>query len=299
MSTDATGFKNATGQWLGTAEVYDGNGRFLGNGTDQRHVQKIADSNRIRIDLSFIGPFKFAGYYEIEDHGAYRLYQGPANTGYAESLGTNLVDANGYWPVTGLSHRFFLMILPDGNRQLSLALMSRGEQLLYVVVGENQRVTDGRYNPTLLNGTSYDLADDPSGGRGEILLHRAGQWTGTLQTLNANMEVVGENVYRESITTTDDGLQMTITGSAFNAQEHTIVFKTNKWQAWSGAGDVVGSYSLSGGRALSGQFHHLIQNLRLWRREVVSHDGLLKAAVHIWYRGGQRIGAQVGVLHFN
>jgi len=292
------GFKNAAGRWLGTAEVYDGNGRFLGNGTDQRHVQQIEGTNRIRIDLAFIGPFKFAGHYEIENHGAYRLYQGPANTGFAESLGDSLVDANGYWPVTGLSHRFFLMILPGGDRQLSLALMSRGEQLLYVVVGENQRVVDGQPNPTLLNGTSYDLADDPNGGRGEILLHRAGKWVGELQTLGENMETIGKNSYSELVSPQNDTINVTINGAAFNAEPYAIALKTNKWQAWSEAGAVVGSYSLSGGRALSGQFHHLDQELRQWRREVVSHDGTMKAAVHIWYRGGQRVGVQFGVLNF-
>ena len=91
---------------------------------------------------------------------------------------------------------------------------------------------------------------------------------------------------------------MAIAGAAFDQPDAVINLKTNGWQAWSESGPVVGSYSLSGGRALSGQFHFQETGLRLWRREVVSHDGRCKAVVHLWYRGGQRIGAQFGVLQF-
>ena len=60
--TRKEGFSQGIGRWLGTAEVYAGSGRFLGNATDRRHVQKQVDTNRIRIDLSFVGPLKFAGH---------------------------------------------------------------------------------------------------------------------------------------------------------------------------------------------------------------------------------------------
>ena len=93
-----------------------------------------------------------------------------------ETLSDGLIDANAYWPVTGLTQRFFLMVLPGGNKQMSLALMSRGERLLYVVVGEYSRVTEevSATPPGFVNGTSFDLMDDPAAGRGEVLLHRAG-----------------------------------------------------------------------------------------------------------------------------
>ena len=39
------------GEWKGSAEVYGGDGRFLGNGVDQRHVRTSLGDNRIRIDL--------------------------------------------------------------------------------------------------------------------------------------------------------------------------------------------------------------------------------------------------------
>jgi len=55
---------------------------------------------------------------------------------------------------------------------------------------------------------------------------------------------------------------------------------------------------LSGGRALSGQFHHRKAHLRVWRREVATLDGNRKAIVQHWYRGGQRVGTQFGVLEF-
>jgi hypothetical protein len=129
MAIEQGGFSQGIGRWVGTAEIFSGEGRFLGNGADTRHVQQLGDG-QVRIDVAFVGPFKHAGHYIIEDHQDHRLYQGPANVGYAEALGSGLVDANAYWPALGLSQRLLLMVLPDGNTQLSLALLSRGEHLL-------------------------------------------------------------------------------------------------------------------------------------------------------------------------
>ncbi len=297
--TRKEGFSQGIGRWLGTAEVYAGSGRFLGNATDRRHVQKQVDTNRIRIDLSFVGPLKFAGHYFIEDHTEYRLYQGPANTGFAETLSSGLIDANAYWPVTGLTQRFYLMILPDGDKQMSLGLMSRGEKLIYVVVGEYSRVT-GEYDgiPSLVNGTSYDLADDPAAGRGEVLIQREGQWTGELSTLDADLAPLDATQYQETITKKDIGLDLTISGTAFAPGIQSTTLQTNQWETWSAPGNFVGSYSMSGGRALSGNFHFLDEQLRVWRREVVSHDGSIKSVLHTWYRGGMRVGVQFGILSY-
>lgn len=299
MTTRTKGFTQAIGKWVGAAEVYDGNGRFLGNATDRRHVQKQAGDSRVRIDLSFLGPLKFSGHYFIEDHTDYRLYQGPANTGYAETLAENLIDANAYWPVTGLTQRFFLMILPGGNQQMSLALMSRGDKLIYAIIGEYARPTEESSGiPALLNGTAYDLQDDPASGRGEILLHRNGRWQGELSTLDEYLEKLNSTNYEETVQQEGRSLTVRIEGAAFAHQPATMTLTTNGWEAWSAPGDLVGSYSLSGGRALTGHFHFMQAQLRLWRREVVSHDGRTKAVLHTWYRGGARVGVQFGVLSY-
>ncbi len=294
-------FSAGIGRWIGTAEVYDGAGHFLGNATDRRHVQRDEGNGRIRIDLSFIGPFKFAGHYVIEPGDGYRLYRGPANTGYAETLAENLVDAEAYWPITGLSQSFFLMILPGGDRQVSLALMSRGAHLLYAVVGEYRRVpNDGDTAiPDLVNGTSFDLHDDPAAGRGDILLHRPGTWSGNLTILDDDLNPDSTSAYTEAVGATSDGLQTHVSGTGFDPAPQTIDLHTNGWQAWSGPGPVTGSYSMSGGRALSGTFHHLDQQVHVWRREVVAHDGSHKAVLHTWYRGRQRVGVAFGVLAFS
>lgn len=335
-------FTQGLGEWAGTAEVYDGRGRFLGNGCDNRRVQRL-DESHIRIDVTFVGPFKHTGHYHIAEREGYRLYQGPANVGYAETLSHNLIDAHAYWAALGLSQQFFLLVLPDGNTQLSLALMSRGEKLIYVVVGQNDRVghrtedggrrTEGEVEsekqrpdhdaaalatgsvpgaalltsvfrppspvpPSFLSGTSYDLAEDPTAGRGRILLHRSGLWSGELATLDQQLRPLPPTRYTEQVTAAGPHLQVQIAGTAFAAAPQTAHLHTNQWEAWSEAGDLVGSYSLSGGRALSGHFHFLPDQLRLWRREVVTHDGQRKAVLHTWYRGRARIGVQFGVLEF-
>ncbi len=261
--SDGKSFSQGVGRWLGSAEVYDGAGRFLGNATDQRHVQRQMDDKRVRIALSFVGPFKFAGHYVIADYGAHRLYEGPANVGYAETLSDGLIDANAYWPVTGLTQRFFLMVLPGGDKQVSLALMSRGERLLYVVVGEYNRVAAGAspVPPGFVDGTSFDLADDPAAGRGEVLLHRAGTWRGTLTGLDERLETAGESSYSEAVSKGEGKLRVSVEGSSLDPKPRDFELKTKGALAWVSARDegleIAGSYSLSGGRALSGQFHHL------------------------------------------
>lgn len=299
--TRQQGFTQAAGNWIGTAEVYDGRGRFLGNATDRRHVTKVIGENRVRIELSFVGPMKFSGHYFIEDHKTHRLYQGPINVGYAETLAHNLIDANAYWAVTGLTQRFFLVIMPDGNKQMSLGLMSRGEHMMYAVVGEYNRVSeenDAPSTPPLISGTHYDMQDDPAAGRGEILLHREGTWSGTVLNLDGNLDEKPASEYEEHITDEKDCIHVVISNPSFNLNQVNTSLKTDGWQAWSDPGDLAGSYSLSGGRALSGQFHYLTENLRVWRREVASHDGTIKFILNYWYRGGERIGAQFGVLKF-
>lgn len=301
-------FSQGYGRWAGSAEVFDGQGRFLGNGADNRHVQNLG-GGRTRIDVSFVGPFKHSGHYVIDDRGDHRLYQGPANIGYAEVLSDSLVDAKAYWPALGLTQRFMLMVLPGGDVQLSLAHMQRGEEVLYVVVGQNDRVPDVGLAPppSLVSGTSYDLAGDPTAGRGSALLHRAGRWRGALTTLGADRAPLATVEYAErvrvgpSVAEGSAGeLVVEIEGGAFIAEHHSVTLRSNGRQAWTPAGEsFAGSYSLSGGRALSGHFYHLDTHVRVWRREIVSHDGSRKALLHCFYRGDARIGAQFGVLEFS
>jgi hypothetical protein len=301
-------FTQGIGRWAGDAEVFDSQGAFLGNGSDYRNVQSLSEG-RVRIDVSFVGPFKHSGYYFIQQQDDHRLYEGPANIGYAETLSENLVDANAYWSALGLSQRFFLLIV-DRNLQLSLAQMSRGEHMMYVVVGQNDRVPEDSPNPqpTVVSGNHYDLQNDPACGRGEILSHRAGTWRGELTALDENRITIGKFEYRQTFQPFDvaqgkpsnlPAFELTTRGGAFDSVTRRSSLVTNQWQAWTPENsDVVGSYSLSGGRALSGQFYHREAHLRCWRREVVTLDGRRKAVVQHWYRGGQRIGSQFGVMEF-
>ena len=293
-------FSQAYGRWAGNAEVFDTYGRFLGNGSDYRNVQQL-DGGRVRIDVSFVGPFKHSGHYFIQQEDDHRLYEGPANIGYAETLSENLIDANAYWSALGLSQRFFLMIV-DEDLQLSLAQMSRGEHMMYIVIGQKDRVPDSTPNPqpTLTSGTHYDLHDDPTSGRGEILLHRTGQWKGELTALDSERKPMGKHAYLETLERSDvETFNATFEGGAFDNSPRKMKLHSNQWQAWAvDEPGIVGSYSLSGGRALSGQFYHREAHLRCWRRDVVTLDGTRKAVVQHWYRGGQRVGTQFGVLEF-
>ncbi len=140
----------------------------------------------------------------------------------------------------------------------------------------------------------------PSAGHGEILLHRAGQWTGELTALDGERKSMGKNQYTETFELSNlQTFNVTLEGGAFDSSVRHFTLFTNGWQAWAtDDSEVVGSYSLSGGRALSGQFHHREAKLRCWRRDVVTLDGKRKAVVQQWYRGGQRVGSQFGVLEF-
>ena len=108
-------FSQGLGEWIGSAEVYDGNGRFAGMGRDTRTVQATDPAGLITVEVTFEGPFSLSGMYTIADHGTHRTYEGPLNLGRAEVLGDGLVAAHNYWPSLGLSQRFFLMVLPGGD----------------------------------------------------------------------------------------------------------------------------------------------------------------------------------------
>ena len=288
------------GRWAGTAEVYAGDGRFVGNGTDQRFARTVDDDGQIRIDLAFVGPLKFSGHYFIRPEGKSRSYLGPVNTGFAESVGEHAVDGNGYWPVTGLSQKLFLAMLPDRGTQLHLSLMFRGEQLIYTIVSESEMILGDTPSsvPGLVTGVGYDLQDDPTAGRKEMLLHRPGTWSGELTTYDGDLKLVETASVEEEVSQTSDGLQVALRGT-LAGDDLDYSLHTNGWQAWSQMGSTVGSYNLSGGRALSGSLHHLDRGLRVWRREIATNDGTTKAVLHNWYRGGQRIGSQQGTLQFN
>lgn len=290
-----TAFAKGFGRWLGSGEVYDGAGHFVGNGMDVRHVQKL-DETRTRIDVTFVGAFKASGHYIIEAQDSARLYRGPINMGYAEVLGASLVDANAYWADLGLTQRFFLYVLPDGTTQLSLAQLSRGDQLIYTVVGENRLVDDTPdAQPIITHGTAYDLGDDPTAGRGVNLWARAGTWAGELHVLAG--EGVSDVSHRETMAHESDGLRWSFASPTLSS-DATLSLKHNGWQAWTPRGQMVGSLNLCGGRAASGYFYHDGVNLRVWRREVLSHDGEQKAVVQMWYRGGERVAVEYGVLRF-
>lgn len=289
-------FTQAIGQWVGSAEVYDGSGRFVGNGMDMRHVQKLSE-DETRIDVTFVGPFKASGYYIIQARPNERFYKGPINIGHAEVLSEGLVDANAYWADLGLTQRFFLYVLPDGKTQLSLAQMSRGDQLIYTVVGENRMVQADAPNaqPTLTPGTAYDLHDDPNAGRAVSLWTRTGTWCGTMTLLEEGKPAVSYE--SEETITTEDGALCWQFASPLLPEAQRVSLHTNGWQAWTQRGALVGSLNQCGGRATSGYFYHM-DGLRVWRREVISLDGNNKALLQLWYRGSQRVATAYGVLAF-
>jgi hypothetical protein len=93
-------------------------------------------------------------------------------------------------------------------------------------------------------------------------------------------------------------LIVTTEGGGFTPMKRSFRMKTNGWQAWSDPGDVVGTYNLAGGRALSGTLHYVGAERRIWRREVVTSDGQHKAVLHYIYQGDKRVGIQYGMLTF-
>ncbi len=322
-------FEQGEGRWLGAAEVYDAGGRYAGPGHDARAVRRDLDDGTVEVTVSFDGPFRLSGSYVIADHGDHRLYLGPLNHGYAEVLGDRLIDTNNYWPDIGLSQRLCLMVLPGGRAQLSLALLSRGEQAVYTVVGEYERgppsgpagVTAAPAAPPGVTGSptippaaapGASSVPDELGEGGEggaelsgALLERTGTWSGTLELIDAGGDVRGTADYTERVEVagdagaTGDGgrLAVALAGTGF-AGDSTISLCSDGRQHWTGGGSVVGSQSLWGGRALAGTLLFVGDRLRLWRREVARRDGSCKGVLHMWYRGGTRVGVAHGVLEF-
>lgn len=297
MSGSDSSFEQGEGRWQGSAEVYDAEGRFAGEGHDARVVRRDLDDGSVEVEVSFTGPFRLSGRYVIADHGDHRRYLGPLNYGYAEAFGDRLVDANNYWPDIGLSQRFFMMVLPGGATQLTLALLSRGEHPAYAVVGEYERTAGGAAGAA--EGAVGDTGD-PGGEQAGAILERPGTWSGSLTLIGATGgDDLGTTGYAERVAASggDRPLEVSLEGTGF-AADAAFAFSGDGRRRWTGGGDVVGSESLWGGRALSGNLLFGADGLRLWRREVARRDGTAKGVLHSWYRGGSRVGVAHGVLDF-
>lgn len=309
-------FEQGEGHWRGAAEVYDAAGNFAGEGHDARAVRRDRDDGTVEVEVGFTGPFRLSGSYVIADHGDHRLYLGPLNHGYAEVLGERLIDTHNYWPDIGLSQRLCLMVLPGGGVQLSLALLSRGEQATYTVVGEYERrpaadppgvsVTgSSTIPPAVASGAVPEAGErgtEPEQERSGAVLERPGTWSGTLELIGPDGDVLGTAGYRERVARVGAAvhggrLEVALTGTGF-ADDAVITLCTDGRQRWTGGGDVVGSESVWGGRALAGTLLFGRDRLRLWRREVARRDGSAKGVLHMWYRGGTRVGVAHGVLEF-
>jgi len=294
-------FSQSPGRWEGIAEVTSGDGRFLGAAYDRRVIQRVEEDGRIRVERMFIGPFRMSGHYFVESQEGHRVYQGPGSIGFADTLSEHWIDGSTFWPAVGLTQRFFLMGLPEGKRQIAYGLFSRGDQLLYSVVTEFHHHSDAELAapPLVLPaGTSHDLASDPAIGQGALLLHRAGAWSGDLRVLNHDLLPVGMQPYTEQVRDSEEGLQIIIEGGGFAPETRSFKLRTDGRAAWTLSGTMVGSYNMSGGRALSAYFHHPAKQMRVWRREVISTDGLQKVVLHHWFQGNERIGVQFGLLNF-
>ena len=263
-------FAAGAGDWVGRAAVFDAAGRFAGYGTDTRTVTPGEDGTTL-VEVAFDGPFSFAGRYTIAADGGRRRYLGPLNLGVAEPLTDHVVDAHNHWPDLGLSQRFLLAVAPEGDVQLSLAVLSRGEALRWIVVGENRR--PGAAPPP----------DDPLG---DALL-RPGRWIGDLPggSYVEEVDAGGSRLLgtpagdvRTAWTVGDDGAGL--------------------WTSGAEPAGLSGSATLAGGRALAGTFTVPAAGLRLWRRDVASADGERKAVVHRWTDGDRVVATSAGVVRF-
>ena len=320
-------FRQGEGRWQGGAEVYDAQGRFTGEGHDSRVVRRDLGDGTVEVEVRFDGPFRLSGRYVIADRGDHRRYLGPLNHGYAEAFGDGLVDANNYWPDIGLSQRFFMMVLPGGRTQLSLALLSRGEHAAYTVVGEYSRASgagppsgadqstgvvpsggadtssgadrSSAGDPSSGAGADEEGAGDRGGGAAGALLERPGTWSGALHLIDAAGDDLGATGYVERVEATEGErtLAVSVAGTGF-AGDAAFAFSSDGHRHWTGGGAVVGSESLWGGRAVAGTLLFGDDGLRLWRREVARRDGSCKGVLHCWYRGGSRVGVAHGTLDF-
>ena len=117
--------------------------------------------------------------------------------------------------------------------------------------------------------------------------------------LGADLADAGTTSYVETAEATDTGLAIGLAGLHFaNDATYDLTTSTDGTQAWTPPGDVVGSFSISGGRGQSGNVLHHTEELRVWKREVASLDGTMKAVLHTWYRGEQRVGVAYGTLTY-
>ena len=130
-------------------------------------------------------------------------------------------------------------------------------------------------------------------------LERPGTWSGSLALVGSGGDDLGTTGYSERVAASggDRPLEVSLAGTGF-AADAALALSSDGRRRWTGGGTVVGSESVWGGRALSGNLLFGADGLRLWRREVARRDGTCKGVLHCWYRGGSRVGVAHGVLEF-
>lgn len=285
------------GNWTGISEIYDGRGKFIGNVSDQRSITQNNDGT-YTVNVNIVGPIMLNGQYNIKISPDHHSYQGDVHVGYAEQYNNELLASNNYWSQWGLSERNFVIVSPETHTQLSLSLLSRGDQLIYMLVGEYYDDNSPVKIPVTM-GIPDDRHDDPTAGRETILMHRAGTWSGLVTVFDENLDLMKHGIhYTENMRVRKNQLIITTEGGLFTPMKRTFHMTTNDWQAWSEPGDVVGTYNLAGGRALSGHLHYVGAERRVWRREVITSDGNHKAILHFIYHGDKRVGVHYGMLTF-
>lgn len=285
------------GNWIGISEVYDGNGHFIGNASDQRTITEN-DDGTYTVNVNTFGPLMVNGQYKVRIAPDHHTHLGQTNYGYAEQINNELLASNNYWEQWGLSETSFVLVSPATHSQLSLSLLKRGEQLIYTLVGEYHDNEGNLQFPKTL-GIPVDRHDDPVAGHQSHIMHRAGTWAGEVTVIDENLAPMGRAHYTENIRIHQEKLMVTTEGGGFTPMKRSFRMTTNGWQAWSDPGDVVGSYNMFGGRALVGSLHYVGADRRIWRREVATVDGQHKAILHYIYHGDKRVGVQYGMLEFH
>ncbi len=284
------------GNWIGISEVYDGQGQFIGNASDQRTVTKNEDDT-YTVHVNILGPLMVNREYQIRIASDHHIYLGSTHFGYAEQINNDLLTTNSYWSQWGLSETSFVHVSPDTYSQLSLSLLKRGDQIIYTLVGEYHNNDKQIKYPNTI-GIPIDRNDNPAAGYSSHILHRSGTWSGELTVIDENLSPMGRAYYTENVRAHQEQLMITTEGGGFTPMKRSFRMTTNGWQAWSDPGDVVGSYNMLGGRALAGSMHYIGAERRIWRREVATVDGRYKAVLHYIYQGDKRVGVQYGMLEF-
>jgi len=298
--------KAITGTWHGLPSVFEPDGTHVGFNKVDRE-SKFEDGKTtyyMRTDFRNVGPLRYRfdvadaemafGVIDSDDN---RVYCGPDFMGAGRPYGM-LVDSNYYSPAWNTDLRTLNLVLPERELQVYSSELYEGPVLVAVFNGLYIVTDDHETNPDTQQRIEEFLDSERNNAKRPFVLpvKAAGQWSGTLETYDADQKLLGDT--EVSIDYTPETLRsarMDVTMSGIMERSYSYM-RSQSGNSHRIAGPDMWGNGMSFGRYLWTTQHAYGQAFKLRARETLIDDKFSLCVVWQIYESGKETLTTFGVL---